>query len=76
MEKNLSHVATVQKCCVTAQETLFFTHVLKAVVAQPDLGIGTLVFYVFIMFSALLTPLSASYSFPPILSSVTCFWKG
>lgn len=44
MEKNLPHVAIVQKCCVTAQETLFFTHVLKLVLARPDLDTGTLVF--------------------------------
>jgi len=74
MEKNL---ATVQNCCVTAQEALLFTHVLKSAVAQPDLGAGTLVSYLFfIMFLALLPPLSASYSFPPTLSSVTCWWKG
>lgn len=76
MEKNVPHVATVQNCCVTAQETLFFTHVLKSVVAQPDLGAGILLSYLFIMFSALLPPPSASYSFPPILSSITCCWKG
>lgn len=44
MEKNLPRVAIVQHCCVTAQETLFFTHVLKSVLAQLDSGTGTLVF--------------------------------
>lgn len=44
MEKNLPQVAIVQNCCVTAQEILFFTHVLKLMLAQTDLGTGTLVF--------------------------------
>lgn len=75
MEKNLSYVATLQNCYVTAQETMFFTHMLKLVVAQPNFGAGHY-FYLFILFSGLVPPFSASYSFSPILSSITCFWKG
>lgn len=44
MEKNLPHIVIEENCCVTTQETLLFTHVPKSVLAQPDLGTGTLVF--------------------------------
>lgn len=72
MEKNLSHVATPQNCYVTAQETMFFTHMWWH---SPTLVQGHC-FYLFISFSGLVPPFSASYSFSPILSSITCFWKG
>lgn len=64
MEKNLSHVATPQNCYVTAQETMFFTHMLKSVVAQTNFGAGTL----FLSFHLVLGPCTSFLSFLSIFS--------